>query len=157
MTGTVSVSLHSMTSVFTLASLCLVVGCGGTTSDMGTVKGVVTYNGKPVPAGTITFQPVSGDRPSTGRIESDGTYRLSSLVPGDGARLGEHKVFIEAKTVTDLGTKAKSMADEAKLDGSLSKPPTVTWHVPEKYASADTSGLTANVDKGTNTIDFNIE
>jgi hypothetical protein len=45
-------------------SLCLTVGCGDSAGsdqpDLGTVSGVVTMDGKPLPAVTVTFTPTEG-------------------------------------------------------------------------------------------------
>ncbi|MCR9231751.1 MAG: hypothetical protein NXI29_12120 [bacterium] len=59
-------------------SLCLTVGCGDSAGsdqpDLGTVSGVVTMDGKPLPAVTVTFTPTEG-RPSEWRYRRGRTLR----------------------------------------------------------------------------------
>ena len=46
----------------------------------------MTYEGKPVPKGTITFQADDPKgRNATGQIDPDGNYTLQTEKPGDGA------------------------------------------------------------------------
>jgi hypothetical protein len=121
-----------------LALLVVVVavpGCGG--SDPYAVKtvsaaGTVTYKGKPVPKGTILFEPMDDKgRPASGTIE-DGKFTLSTYREGDGAVPGKHKVAVVA-------------TEEKKArDGDT----TVKYIIPESYASAETSGVTAEVPPG---------
>jgi hypothetical protein len=109
------------------------------------VGGKVTYKGQPVPKGTVTFQPDQG-QPAVGDIQSDGSYKLSTFVDGDGALPGHHKVFIIANT-----------ADPTMIPGS-----TPGWTppkdiVPKKYNKVGTSGLEANVSKDKADIDFDLK
>src|SRR5215467_7696305 len=60
------------------------------------VKGTVMYNGKPVPKGTVLFTPVTSGPTATGELNQDGTYRLTTYKPGDGACIGEYRVVIMA-------------------------------------------------------------
>ena len=63
-------------SVAVLTGLHLVglVGCDSGPATY-TVKGVVSYQGKPVTGGLINFKPASG-RPLGGGIRSDGSYGI---------------------------------------------------------------------------------
>lgn len=87
-------------SVVLLAGLC---GCSGGAKQAATgkVSGKVTYEGKPVEAGSITFTPVTtgasaetgvAAKPAGGSIQSDGSYTLTTYVDGDGAIVGRHTV-----------------------------------------------------------------
>jgi hypothetical protein len=49
------------------------VGCGG---DRIAVQGEVTFNGQPVPEGSITFEPADGKGPVSGGIINAGKYHL---------------------------------------------------------------------------------
>src|SRR5205823_12586516 len=51
-------------------------GCGGGGPKTALVRGTVTYKGKPVPNGTVTFIPASGHH-ATGDIRPDGSYTLT--------------------------------------------------------------------------------
>ena len=74
-----------------LRALAIAAGCGED-DGIGTrypVTGNVTYNGKPVESGMITFTP---DNPDAGRVATgnirDGYYSLTTLAPDDGALPG---------------------------------------------------------------------
>jgi hypothetical protein len=61
------------------------------------VQGKITYQGKPVPSGTVGFVPVDDEnRPASGEIAADGTYRVSSFRKKDGVMPGEYKVTIQS-------------------------------------------------------------
>jgi hypothetical protein len=78
-------------------------GCGpsaGVPVALLPVKGKVTYKGQPLTTGIIRFDPTNGyGRMATGKIQSDGSFVLSTLKDGDGVVAGAHKVFI-----TDVDT-----------------------------------------------------
>jgi hypothetical protein len=78
-------------------------GCGpapGTLSPLIPVKGKVTYKGEPLTKGIIRFEPNGYGRLASGKLQSDGTYVLSTLKDGDGAVAGKHAVYI-----TDIDVK----------------------------------------------------
>ena len=66
----------------TMVCVCLplAVGCGG---DATVISGTVTYEGKPVDNGAITFLPVDGRGPSAGGPIVNGNYRVAGLKPGE--------------------------------------------------------------------------
>ena len=120
--------------------LCLLLGgCGGGHElDTAVVQGTVLYQGKPLPYGTISFQPQAGP-PAMGKIQADGSFTLSTYGNGDGAIVGPHKVLITA-TATDAGTApAADSNTEMRAGQSV---------IPTKYSSFSTSGLTAEVATG---------
>lgn len=128
-------------SVFVLAAALCTVGCDS--SNLTKVTGKVTYNDKPVTAGTITF--AAEDKPTAyGDIMSDGTYTLKTEKPGDGATPGAYRVFVVS--MQDQG-------DKMPEDRSPLPPPMV----PNKYSSLATTDLTADVEGGKeNVINFNL-
>jgi hypothetical protein len=72
-------------------------GCGpsaGVIAPLLSVKGKVTYKGQPLTQGIIRFEPNGYGRMATGKIQSDGSFVLSTLKEGDGVVAGVHKVFI---------------------------------------------------------------
>jgi hypothetical protein len=85
------------------------VGCGatgsGTSPSLVPVKGKVTFKGQPVTTGTVRFEPDDYGRPATGKLQSDGTYVLTTLKEGDGVVPGHHRV-----SITDLNIKSKDGA-----------------------------------------------
>ena len=117
----------------------LLPGCGDAT--MGEVSGTVTMDGKPLGNAGVTFQPQDGNRMSQAMTDTNGNYTLQFSSQTTGAKVGEHKVSIstfQPVTYTNDGY----------------GPPTPEI-VPMKYNKATT--LTAQVDSGSNTIDFELD
>lgn len=82
----------TVASLFGIASLAFVVGCGD--ASRATVSGKVTFDGQPVTGGTLSFAPVGGNaKPAAATIESDGTYDLSDL---EGAPIGKNMLHYSA-------------------------------------------------------------
>lgn len=132
----------SISLLFFLAVIAL-VGCSASKKKTNIVRGKVTFDGKAVPNGTVMFVPEEGPT-ATGEIQSDGSYTLTTYVPGDGAVAGNYKVVIIA--VQDQSNRLPE--DRNPL------PPTI---VPDRYTSAATTDLRAEVKEGENTIDFPLE
>jgi hypothetical protein len=110
-----------------------VSGCGSRW-EMGQVAGSITYKGQPLPEGTVMFVPEKG-LASAGGIRPDGTYRLFTKRPWDGAVVGKHKVCVAPPFEA-------SSPNYPKFSG--------------KYQSQETSGWEVEVKSGENTFDFDI-
>ena len=120
------------------------IACGSAGPSMAKVSGRVTYQGKPVTKGTISFVTVDeGGRNATGEIGPDGSYSLQTEEPGDGARIGGYDVVISSR-------------EDAILDYIPKVPVPPKFLVPQKYSSPQTSGLKRAVVKGGNTINFDL-
>ena len=138
--------------VFTMP---IFLGCGPSRPETATVTGKITFQGKPVPEGTIIFYPENG-RSASGRIQADGTYTLTTFEKGDGAILGNHTVTIEAVRFPQ-GAQPKSLEEEIAMGKKTKSQNTnPVWFVPQQYADQTTSNLTAKVTSGSNTIDFKL-
>jgi hypothetical protein len=88
-------SLRFLFLMFFVASLA---GCGG---DRGpervVVSGTVTYNGKPIPNGSIRFMPTAASPvPMAGAAIKDGEYKVEAH---GGIPVGTHKIEIDAYRV----------------------------------------------------------
>lgn len=143
-----------------LAGLCCLVvsGCGPETPLTAPVHGRITVGGKPITTGRIVFYPEIG-RSGTAVIGADGTYRLATFQPNDGATIGKHHVTIESFHAKNGKAKAASFADEVAGKGSRSSAgntPSLQWFVPEIYSNRSTSPLNVEVKTGDNTLDFAI-
>jgi hypothetical protein len=66
-------------AVTLVAAAGFLSGCGSSTA---TVTGEVTYDGKPVGDGYITFTPTDGKGKDAGGPISAGSYRVAGLPPG---------------------------------------------------------------------------
>jgi hypothetical protein len=143
-----------------LAGVSLLFSCAGCYRDpnmpkLGKVHGTVTFKGKPVESGTVTFNPVLGKggetgQNSTGQIESDGTYEMTTFNTGDGALLGQHIVSVVVRE------KGSENMGKPKPDSTIDyvMPKIVT---PSKYASVDKSPLRCTVHEGDNTFDIDLK
>jgi hypothetical protein len=134
---------RAIACLLTPALLLLFAGCGGDGRKTAVVNGKVTYRGKAVSSGTVTFVPETGGPSATGEIQSDGTFTMTTYKPGDGAVLGKHKVFIVA--MEDMSGK---LPEERK--------PLPAPLIPLKYTSIATSPLTADVAGRENTVEFDL-
>lgn len=81
------------------ASSLALVGCGGAGDPFPRepVSGVVTLDGKPVPAGMITFTPIGGAEPVASGVIRDGHFELPRA---DGPAPGSHRVTIWSRGPT---------------------------------------------------------
>ncbi|MFH1266384.1 MAG: hypothetical protein ABIK89_11715 [Planctomycetota bacterium] len=123
--------------------LALLAGCSpvSDTPPTAPVEGTVTYQGKPVESGTVTFFSEGGERPAAGLLGPGGKFTLTTFNKNDGAVLGTHKV-----TVT-------SIADTADVGTGA---PTESL-VPEKYNIPDTTPLSYEVKEGGNQFEITLE
>src|SRR5262245_17940333 len=71
-----------------VAALAFLGGCSDGRMKTAPVKGTITYKGKPVPQGSIMFQPEQG--PAATADITNGSYVLKTYKNGDGAVLGKH-------------------------------------------------------------------
>lgn len=166
-------------SLQTLALALLVLaplGCGRST---GTVTGTVSLEGKPLPAGQISFVPASGPAVSA-PINKDGTYTAS------GVPTGEVKVTVETDTIkkkidamkkstapsssnpslkgfsdkklSEMPPEAKKFFEKQKENATEAirtyKELAASYRaIPQRYMEAANSGLSLTVTSGSNTYD----
>lgn len=113
-------------------------GCGDAGPPTYPVSGVVSYQGKPLPAGVILFRPKQGPATSA-EIGPDGRYALTAVE-------GSHAV-----QVVSLDLPPGSENNDELLAGARS-------YIPTKYNRFQTSGLQATVEaKDENNIDFPLQ
>ncbi|QDU53160.1 hypothetical protein [Gimesia panareensis] len=122
-------------------------GCDQQTDQSPTalVKGVISFQGKPLERGEIVFFPEGGARIAHGKIQPDGSYQLTTYEEGDGALLGNHQITV---------------VSERDMEGVLPEDPEASMEpslIPTKYSLQKTSGLTAQVKEGDNEINFDLE
>ena len=138
--------------------------------EVAAVVGVVTLNGQPLQAATITFVPEAG-RSSSGVTDSSGKYSLHYTGTIRGAMLGTHRVMIK-KMVPDKNfttsaveqfmdkatsqmLKSSGLPATTAADGAENqplKPPMINMVGP--HYSGSESVLTASVKPNTNELDF---
>lgn len=96
------------------------------------VTGRVTIDGRPLSMGTVMFVPEHG-KMATGRIESNGTFRLSTYGSNDGVIVGKCRAAVMVIT---------SAGEENELEPARPSP------IPAKYSAVGTSGLEYEVKAG---------
>jgi len=90
-------TLRKVVSGLLLSVIALLVGCQrGPT--LVPVQGKVVYQGRPVSAGSIYFQPDSagGDAPqmASSLLQEDGSFTLRTYPHGNGAMVGSYRVTV---------------------------------------------------------------
>jgi hypothetical protein len=138
------------------ASLAILAVAGCLEDPTGTVKGRVTFNGKPLPSGTVTFVFHGGRGVESARILPDGTYSLPE-VP-----LGESRVTVQTPDPRRLpeglrkaldGPAAENATVVARRDAAVIVP---SVEIPKRYNDPETSGLTFTVMQGGNLHDLEL-
>src|SRR5262245_54995025 len=124
-------------AVVVTAALLGLAGCGGSRLYPVHGKGV-WENGAPareLAGGLVIFEPVNGGVGARGDIEKDGSFRLSTYKPEDGALLGKHRV-----AVTEYSPREPP-------------PPPI---MDSAFSRLETSGLEINVERKTNEVTLKV-
>ncbi len=135
-----------------VASSLLIVGCSGNKMAPAKVSGSVSYNGKPLKAGTMKFVTPEGiEYPA--QISPDGTYTATDIPEG------ELVVVVETETINP-GNKNTAQGKDAERRNKVStqQPPSGYssapspaenyMKIPEKYNNSKTSPLAVTLSKG---------
>jgi hypothetical protein len=128
--------LRNYGSIAILLSLAL-ASCGPAGPPIGKVSGTVTLDKQPLANAGIVFQPANG-RPSYGMTDSAGQFTLEYSDGIPGALIGHHSVIIRTAVWGDFPGDPKATPEK----------------LPKKYH--DETELTADVESGNNTIDFDL-
>lgn len=108
--------------------LAFALGCGSGEEPVP-IKGTVTYRGKPLDQGEISFYP-EGGRPASGKIVAGQITDVTTFVLNDGVLPGKCRVAVQS---------VENAGDMYKKHRSL---------IPDTYATPERSGLTAEVARG---------
>lgn len=136
-------------SVCFCLGLFLLLGCKPAGPPVATVGGKITLSGKPLPGGFVTFQSDDGTRSVVGDINAQGEYQIRTH---DSAGLppGKYKVAVKPPA-------PPRASDEPPLAGeALTYEAPKERLVPLKYASFETSGLSADVTLDVKSYDFEL-
>ena len=118
-------------------------------------SGIVTYQGKPVPKGTVTFVPedARAGRVASGEFAEDGSFTLTTHVRGDGALPGRYRVTVISQEV-DRSRIPKVGPGMPLLDRKHKV--TARELVPRKYGSPTTTPLLEEVKPESNRFTFTL-
>lgn len=130
-----------------IATLILCVGCGAPT---GRITGTVTFDGKPLPAGRITFLCFGEGRPVLSSPIADGRY-LMEAVPVGGARIAVETFNTEAfrQPKPAPGVPAITLSPAFMIG-----PPGPYVKIPDRYRHPDDSGLSLDIQGGNQVHDI---
>jgi hypothetical protein len=143
-------------------SICILLlgtGCPVPKSAaMAEVSGTVTFQGRPLPGGRVTFVSKSGQSfTGGGNIDENGNYTLQAPV-------GDVKVSVDNKMLPGAPSGHKGRPSNIakpglKRPGSEEAQTMKGYYVaiPNKYTSPDTSGLEYKIQKGSNTIEIKLD
>lgn len=138
-----------------LTCLAFVLGCGGgdgakPMKNLVPVKGTVTYDGKPLDHGMVSFAPAEGSagQPATGKIEN-GSFTMITTVSAPGVVAGKYRVRIES---TDA---AGTPAPPPLNPGDKYTPPKSL--ISEKYTDFKSSGLKVDVKPGMEPLKWDLK
>jgi hypothetical protein len=138
------------------------LGCGGT----GTVTGKVTYNGEPLPSGTVIFWNADGKGTKEAEIQSDGTYKIDQMPAGParvavmtspsaeaagggrGGPPGRGPSGGPPHSMVPPADKLPPGVDPGKMYGNGKPEPKKSVKIPTTYADPEKSGLKYTVTKG---------
>jgi hypothetical protein len=129
------------------AVVLAVPGCGG--GGKVAVKGTVTLDGQPVEGAMVAFVPADPGKGEIayGTTDKDGTFRLTTTKPNDGAVPGEYKVTVvyaeAAEAPPAQGMKEAFEGLQKARAQQRTKPP--KYNVPAKYGDPARSDLRQTV------------
>ncbi len=134
-----------------LATAAALAGCSGADGDAKApvfpVKGTVQFEGQPASGAFVVFHPRSASRSggetplSSGQVQSDGTFELTTNSQADGAPAGDYAVTVQWTKLIQQG-------------GDAVAGPNV---IPLIYSSPETTPLKVSVKDAPNQLEpFNI-
>lgn len=132
-----------------------VAGCPRNEPDLGPfaeVRGTVRLDGEPVSEGIVTFHCPDSGQVATAEIQRTGGYEMK-LGKRSGLPLGHYTVCIQPafRPPTEEAPRRRGRL------GLDSETLTATTTIPAIYHYASSSGLSVDVARGVNTLDFDLE
>jgi hypothetical protein len=131
-------------------------GCGGVSK--ATVTGKVSYNGKVLKGGYVTF--IHANRTVSGQINQDGTYTIEDI-PTGAVKICVATSHLSTKNRTGPASYAPPKGAEA-AGGDYTPPDRGAaarryTEIPAKYEKEGTSDLTYTVEGGQTTYDIKLK
>jgi hypothetical protein len=133
--------------VLCLASAILCAGCG---APEGRIRGAVTFDGKPLPAGRITFFCLGKGRPVILAQITDGSYLVQRAPPGDARITVE---TFEPRTIAAVDP-PPGLPAMPPIPALKNMPTGPYVKIPDRYRRPDQSGLSLTIKGGTQVHDI---
>ncbi len=156
-------SLFSLPAVIAVLFIVCIVGCGS--PDAASLSGTVTFNGEPIPDGSIRLTAQGGiDSQGGASPIVNGSYEIPT---SGGLVAGTYKVAINATrpaTPEEIAAMKAADDDEEEEDeegedesegGAAAETVIKKQYLPKQYNQ--TSTLTVDLTTGANTKDFDLE
>ncbi len=130
--------------IFTLAVVGLATAAAGCGSrSIVPVKGVVTFDGKPLAKASVVFSSQErGGRDASGFTDTDGVFELTTFRPKDGALPGLYKVTVHYSEAVAVPVGPQSPADAQRAAVTV-KPSSVV--IAPIYSQPDRTVLSQKV------------
>lgn len=134
---------HGIWNVFRVYGSIVIVVCCITSCkksnqlETAPVSGIVTLDGKPIPSGTVIFNPSKGPA-AKGTIQNDGSFVMETYGSGDGATIGKHQAIVRSPRPGLTGRKNFEIEESGKE----------LYLHPTRYLSPETSGFQFDVKSG---------
>jgi hypothetical protein len=130
-----------------LAAVAMLGICGCGDKGPVPVQGVVALDDRPLAGATVTFVPESADaREAHAFSTADGSFKMTTYTPHDGAMPGEYKVVVTyVEPIPDLppgATQEEAIQALTKWARTRKHPPLV---VPETYGNPEKTTLRQKV------------
>ena len=126
-----------------IAALCGLIGCSG--DDRAEVSGAVSLNGQAIEEGSISFIPIDGNLgPQVGAVIRAGRFHIPRSL---GVMVGKNRVELRAFRMS-----GRKVQDPTAPTGTLAEERVPAF--PPEFNERST--LIRDVNKGSNTIDFEI-
>jgi hypothetical protein len=132
---------HRLPLLFSALALFLLASCG-TRTPVGTVAGKLTFEGKAVSEGRVTFAGEKTGISDEALLSADGSYAIKKPLP-----VGDYKV-----TVIPLIVR-KQVDGKGPVVGVEKDAP----DIPEKYRLDASSDLMATIKEGKNELNFDMK
>lgn len=124
--------------VTALSLMASIIGCSSAAEPMGTLKGKVTFNDKPVADVRILVQSSETGKAASADVDSNGNYVFDEPLP-----TGNYTVVVDP-------IDKEPVAGEGDPDA----PPPIRNDVPEKYRTGGSAGLSVEVKEEPTTFDI---
>lgn len=118
----------------------------------------ITYQGAPVEGAHVTLVPEGDGHAAFGRTDSQGRAVMQTMDQNDGAVPGNYRVTVRKTETEGAGNVPGDEIGAMPANAEAMQAPETRHLLPEKYASKETTDLTATVSKeGENAFTFELE
>ena len=143
--------MHRYPRALGVLVLCLVAAGCSDRPKLAKVKGTVTLDGQPLKSGSVTFE-TKGARPAIAKVVNGEITEVTTYDTGDGAPVGAHLVAVSA--TADAGPAiALNPGDTPAPKANYMSGKSL---IPLAYNNPSTSGLTAEIKAGENTVELKL-